>query len=658
MAFSDDFIQQIRESVDIVDEIGQVVDLKKQGKNHFACCPFHDEKTPSFSVEAEKQLYFCHGACGEGGDVFQFTMKYHNVDFPEAVAKLAQRAGIPLEDGRSTEQRAQGGAKAAVYAALEEAKSYYQEQLTGHEAAQELLRRRGVTPETVETFALGAAPAGWRGVIDRINPEKNFKALVDSGLAVYRKKTATEKGRFYDRFRDSVIFPIRDERGRVASFAQRRLSDAPGPGGKTPPKYVNGQETDVFKKSAIAYGLYEALQANRSPEQLFVTEGYMDVVTSHQSGLSNTVATMGVAINTDLAKRLFKHTDQLTFCFDGDAAGREAASRALHAVLPLLNDEKRASFVFLPQGQDPDSMIREQGVEAYSQYVKLNASPASDVLLRLAREGIPSLDTSEARGQLFSNAKVMLDKMPASVTKGHILKRLETVTAIKPTEYMPFSLELREGHCHGVDLPALETEVRDFIAQRIGVSSGEVKVSWSMPELGPNRAPSAPKIGEQGVQQELSVRMREVGRILTLDTPVSQGLSLKQLVRSVRSAEGEHQVMAKALLSRYLRDTPAFETECQLASYHMSVVEHNLKQVAPTMNQQSTEQLQRWLSSVQANAVSLNATLQELDPASAGKVEHHLSAIQGLASQTLDSIEENQVTNKHQAQIAASGVTR
>ncbi|MDQ2077405.1 DNA primase [Marinimicrobium sp. ABcell2] len=636
MAFSDDFIQRVRNAVDIVDEIGLVVDLKKQGKNHFACCPFHEEKTPSFSIDASKQLYFCHGACGDGGDIFKFTMQQHNVEFPEAVAMLAEKAGIPLENenGRSKSQDSSTG----LYDTLSQAEEYFQTQLTGHTDVQALLLQRGVTAETVNRFGLGAAGKGWRGVIDHIGSDKHFKALVDSGLAIYKPKTSEEKGRFYDRFRDALIFPIRDERGRTVSFARRRLEDGPAEGAKAPPKYINGPETSVFKKSAVAYGLYEALQADRSPSQLVVTEGYMDVVTSHQNGLTNHVATMGVAINVDLAKRLFKRTENLVFCFDGDKAGRTAAVRALHAVLPLLDDKRRASFVLLPEGADPDSMIREQGVEAYTQHLKLSTIPASDLILRTAQDGVVSLDTSEGRGQMFSNAKVMLDQMPPSVTKSHVLKRLESVTAIKPTEYMPFSFEMQEGHCHGVDLPALEQEVREFIANKIGVGKADVRVNWSMPELGPHRAQSTPDLKGLDVQRELGVRMREVARTLMLETPVTQGLNLKQVMNSARNSSGEHKMMAQALLSRYFRDTPAFETQCQLASYHMTVIKDNLKLVAPNMNEEASAQMKRWCSSVKGNADNLVAALSELEPTTAARVERYIDLIGEQAEQTSNTL--------------------
>lgn len=639
MRFSDDFIQRVRNAVDIVDEIGQVVDLKKQGKEYKACCPFHDEKTPSFGVDADKQLYFCRGACGDGGDVFTFIQKHHNVDFPEAVAILAERAGIALEDEQGRQHKPQG-ASAALYDVLTRAEEHFQAQLTGNPTVQKMLAERGVTAETVNTFALGATGKGWRETIDHIGPDKHFRELVDSGLAIHVPKTSEERGRFYDRFREGLVFPIRDERGRTVSFARRLVQDDPAVNGnrKAPAKYINGPETAVFKKSAMAYGLYESMQADRSPEQLVVAEGYMDVVTAHQNGLTNTVATMGVSINTDLAKRLYKRTDHLLFCFDGDKAGRAAAIRALHAVLPLLDDTSRASFVFLPQGADPDSMIRDEGADVYEKHLKLAAIPASDLILRTAQTGVKSLETSEGRGQMFSNAKVMLDQMPPSVTKSHILKRLESVTAIKPTEYIPFSFELQQGHCNGVDLPAVEQEVREFIAQKMGVGKSDVRVNWSMPELGPHRAPIAPDLRGLDVQKELGIRMRDVGKTLMLETPVAEGLNLKQVMNTARTSTGEHKVMAQALLSRYLRDTPAFETQCQLASYHMGFIKDNIKLVAPTMSAEASEQLQRWCASVESNAVNLSTTLSELEPATAARVEQHIKAITEQAEHTRNDL--------------------
>lgn len=634
MRFSDDFIQRVRNSVDIVDEIGLVVDLKRQGKEYKACCPFHDEKTPSFTVDTAKQVYFCHGACSDGGDVFTFIQQHHNLDFPEAVAMLAERAGIPLEDEQGRQQKPQG-ATVALYDVLTRAQEHFQTQLTGDTLVQTMLIERGVTDETVNTFALGATGKGWRETIDYIGPDKHFRELVDSGLAIHIPKTNEERGRFYDRFREGLVFPIRDERGRTVSFARRLVQDDSESSNRKPPaKYINGPETSIFKKSAMVYGLFEAMQADSKPDQLVITEGYMDVVTAHQNGLTNTVATMGVSINADLAKRLYKRTDHLLFCFDGDKAGRAAATRALHAILPLIDDTSRASFVFLPQGADPDSMIREQGADVYEKHLKLSAIPASDFILRTAQARVQSLETSEGRGQMFSNAKVMLDQMPPSVTKSHILKRLESVTAIKPTEYIPFSFDLQHGHCNGVDLPALEQEVREFIAKKIGVSKSDVRVNWSMPELGPHRAPLAPDLRGLDVQKELGIRMRDVGKTLMLETPVAEGLNLKQVMNTARTSTGEHKVMAQALLSRYLRDTPAFETQCQLASYHMGFIKDNIKLLAPTMGADASEQLQRWCASVESNAVNLSTALGELEPATAARVEQYIKGITDLAEQT------------------------
>lgn len=649
MALPNDLIDRIRDTSDIVDVIDRYVPLTKKGKNYFACCPFHEENTPSFSVNPEKQLYYCQSGCGAEGNVFNFLMAHQNISFPEAVKTLAAQAGIELpRDDLSAEQRGDLQNRAKLFKALEEAAGKYEAQLAGgtNPAVNDLVKGRGLSPEVISTFKLGAAGPEWRGMIDQLGGYKNVAALSESGLAIYQQKTETEKGKFYDRFRDSLIFPVRDDRGRVVSFAQRRTETNTPKNGRQPPKYMNGPETEVFKKGDVPYGLYETLQADSSPSQIVVTEGYLDVVTSHQFGAANTVATMGTSMSPTALNRLYRHTDCVTFCFDGDAAGRTASQRALFAALPLLDDAKRANFVFLPPGEDPDSFIRGKGVEAYQQYLRANSIPASDFIMRLAKHDNQRLDSVEARAQFFSNAKAMLDHMQPSTMKSLLMGRLENLTGIRPGEYLPYSVQLQQGHINGVDLGALEREVREFIGQKIGAPASDVTINWSMPELGPRRVIEQPKLGTQDVRKELGNRMRDVQRILSLETQVDGGLTVAQLLKTANTGTGQTQLMAKGLLSRYLRDTNSFDAECQIAAHHLETIKGHLNTMTPeSLDPETRSQVSHWLGNVAERASTLTALSSHMDSGAGHKLQNHIDRMVEVSRDTASELERTGMGN-------------
>ena len=335
------FIDDLLNRSDIVDVVSSRIQLKKAGKNYSACCPFHKEKTPSFSVSPDKQFYYCFG-CGAGGNALGFVMDHDQLDFPEAVEELAKRAGMDVPREESGRPRAPRQAvDSPLYTLLEAAAEHYRQALRNHPQrryAVDYLKGRGLSGEIARDFGLGFAPPGWDNLFKQLGTDAlQQKAMIDAGLLIEN----ADSGKRYDRFRDRIMFPIRDSRGRVIAFGGRVLGD-------DKPKYLNSPETPVFHKGQELYGLFEARKFNRDLDEIMVVEGYMDVIALAQQGLRNAVATLGTATSEEHLKRLFRLVPSVLFCFDGDAAGRNAAWRALESTLPSLQDGRRARFLFLP----------------------------------------------------------------------------------------------------------------------------------------------------------------------------------------------------------------------------------------------------------------------------------------------------------------------
>jgi DNA primase len=390
------------DGVDIVELIDSRVKLKKSGKNHMACCPFHDEKSPSFSVNADKQFYHCFG-CGASGNAIGFLMEYEHQGFPEAVEYLAQKQGmqVPRESGGLDQEQQQQ--RLDVYGILEKTSRYYQEQLRSHAQAtiaQDYLKGRGLTGQIAHQFGIGYAPPGWDNLLKFLGADAAGKNLLGrSGMLVEKE----DDGKIYDRFRHRIMFPIRDVRGRVIGFGGRVLND-------DKPKYLNSPETEVFHKGRELYGLYEAIQANRHLERILVVEGYMDVVALAQHGVSFATATLGTAASETHLEKAFRHAPEVVFCFDGDEAGIRAARRALEVSLPVLSEGRQVRFMFLPDGEDPDTLIRQHGREDFLQRMQ-SAMPLSEFLFEEAGKGL-SLVTPEGRARLITNVLSSLRRIP------------------------------------------------------------------------------------------------------------------------------------------------------------------------------------------------------------------------------------------------------
>ncbi|MDQ0020338.1 DNA primase [[Curtobacterium] plantarum] len=380
------FINDLLARTDIVDLIDARVKLKKQGKNFHACCPFHNEKTPSFTVNGEKQFYHCFG-CGAHGNAIDFLMNFDRLEFVESIEELATSHGldVPYEAGSGPSQM-ERHQRQSLYQLMENLNGFYQQglQQSSAQPARDYLDRRGLSAEIINHFAIGYAPAGWDNVLKRFGKQsEDRESLMEAGMLV-----SNDKGRTYDRFRDRVMFPIRDKRGRVIGFGGRVL-------GNDTPKYLNSPETPIFHKGRQLYGLYEAVKNHPEPARLLVVEGYMDVVALAQYGIDYAVASLGTSTTAEHIQLLFRSTDTVICCYDGDRAGREAAWRALETALPYMNDGRQLRFMFLPDGEDPDTLVRKEGKDAFEARME-QAMPLSSFLFDSL---LPQVDLSSRDGK-------------------------------------------------------------------------------------------------------------------------------------------------------------------------------------------------------------------------------------------------------------------
>ncbi|WP_096085395.1 DNA primase [Agaribacterium haliotis] len=424
------FLDDLLTRIDIVDVVDQRVKLKRSGKNYSACCPFHDEKTPSFTVSPDKQFYYCFG-CGANGTAISFVMDYDRVGFVDAVDSLAKIAGVEVpREQRSEIQDAREQQRKRCYSLLVEVNDYYQQQLRQHpgrDHAVRYLQQRGLSGQIAKLYQLGYAPAGWDNLLLRFGQnESAFQLLDDCGLVVDKK----EENKRYDRFRQRIMFPIRDVRGRCIGFGGRVLDDSK-------PKYLNSPETEVFHKSRELYGLYEARQYSKNLEQLIVVEGYMDVIALAQYGIYNAVATLGTACGEEHLKLAFRHVKDLVFCFDGDKAGRKAAERALHASLSSMEDGRQIRFLFLPEGQDPDSLVRQIGHERFGQQIE-QALPLEQFLFDSAADGV-DLNSLDGRARFAKNAAPMLHQLPEGIYRTLMYNNLAKRTGLATEQLLEFT---------------------------------------------------------------------------------------------------------------------------------------------------------------------------------------------------------------------------
>ncbi len=415
----DSFIQDLLARVDIVDLVDSYVPLKKAGANYAACCPFHNEKSPSFTVSPTKQFYHCFG-CGAHGTAISFVMEYQGLGFVDAVKDLASRAGmqVPESEGRGFRDEKPGQTRTLIEV-MARAAAYYKDQLKKSPRAIEYCKKRGLTGEVAARYGMGYSPDGWQN-LQEVFPDYNADELKVAGLVI-----ENEAGRRYDRFRDRLMIPIINPKGEIIAFGGRIIDQGE-------PKYLNSPETPLFEKGRELFGLPQARQALRETDTAIVTEGYMDVIALSQNGVGNAVATLGTATTATHVTKLLRQVDRIVFCFDGDNAGRKAAWRALENSLEALADNKRLGFIFLPQEHDPDSYIREFGKEQFDRQVT-QAMPLSDFLLRELAQRC-DLTSSEGKAQLIYEAKPLLLKLPTPLLRLQLVKRLAEASGFAQAE--------------------------------------------------------------------------------------------------------------------------------------------------------------------------------------------------------------------------------
>lgn len=410
------FIDDLIGRSDIVEVINARVPLKRKGKEYSACCPFHNEKTPSFTVSENKQFYYCFG-CHAKGNVIGFLMDYEHLSYVDAIETLAadQHLDVPHEDNAVADKNRED--KQPLYDILKQAAELFQQHLKTSERAIEYLKQRGLSGEIAKRFKIGYAPDGWDFLVSHLGKSKDdLTSLTKTGLIVNKDNNKT-----YDRFRDRIIFPITDQRGRIIGFGGRILDQGE-------PKYLNSPENVVFHKGYELYGLYEAKQALRKIDRIIVVEGYMDVVALAQSGIDYAVASLGTATTTEQIQKTFRTTHEIIFCYDGDNAGKKAAWRALENTLTVIRDGMVAKFLFLPEKEDPDTMVRKEGKDAFEQRVK-NASTLSSFLFEHLKSEC-DISSNEGKAQLASKANALLQKMHNSIFKDLLIEELSSLVGL------------------------------------------------------------------------------------------------------------------------------------------------------------------------------------------------------------------------------------
>ncbi len=534
-----DFIDSLLDRVDIVEVIGNRIELKKKGKDHWACCPFHHENSPSFSVNASKQFYYCFG-CGASGSAVKFLQEYDSLSFVEAIEELARTAGVEVpreEVSEKAKQKQQQ--RRSLYDLMNSCADYFEHQLYQHphaQEAQQYVLNRGLSEEIARTYQIGFAPIGWDNLIQHFRSDTTNKGLLLTGML-----TQNDQGRVYDRFRHRLMFPIRDIKGRVIAFGGRVMT----PDEK--PKYLNSPETTIFHKGQELYGLYEARKSLKDFDNIIIVEGYMDVVALAQFGVRNAVATLGTATSSTHVQRLFKMTDEIVFCFDGDEAGRRAAIRALSNTLSELKDGQQAKFLFLPEGEDPDSLVRTDGYDGFMHRVK-QAQSLSDFLFQHLQTQA-DISRIDGKARLASIAQGWINKVPEGFLKQLLLSQLSELIGLSVQQiqdnYQPES-------------PQIEKEQAEFTPPEAFLSTDQYSEDFPQSSL-PIYPPA---------QRELTVRIGFSHRALAwlIRFPeLAAGVNIEAIAKLPH--QPEHELLQK--VTKLLQESPkkdmyfAFDYLCQ-----------------------------------------------------------------------------------------------
>ncbi|RRZ96886.1 DNA primase [Erwinia sp. 198] len=463
------FINDLLARTDIVDLIDARVKLKKQGKNYHACCPFHNEKTPSFTVNGEKQFYHCFG-CGAHGNAIDFLMNYDRLEFVESIEELATLYGleVPYESGSGPSQL-ERHQRQSLYQLMSSLNDFYQQSLTQNQAAgaRDYLTKRGLSDDVIRHFSIGFAPAGWDNALKRFGrSQEDRQSLSDAGMLV-----TNDQGRSYDRFRERIMFPIHDKRGRVIGFGGRVVGDAL-------PKYLNSPETEIFHKGRQLYGLYEAQKKHPEPAKLLVVEGYMDVVALAQFGIDYAVASLGTSTTPEHIQLLFRTTDTVICCYDGDRAGREAAWRALETALPYMNDGRQLRFMFLPDGEDPDTLVRKEGKDAFEARME-QAMPLSAFLFDTLMPQV-DLRSPDGRAQLSTLALPLISQVPGETLRIYLRQELGNKLGILDDSQLE---KLLPKQSEGAKLPQQPQLKRTTMRILIGLLIQNPELATMVPSL-------------------------------------------------------------------------------------------------------------------------------------------------------------------------------
>ena len=593
MAIPQSFIQELINRTDVVEVVGRYVQLKKGGANYMGLCPFHGEKSPSFSVSPAKQFFHCFG-CGKNGNAIGFLMEHAGMSFIEAVKDLAQSYGLqvpeddadPAERQRAQQQRQR---QATLNEVLDKAGESYRKHLKTSPQAVAYLKGRGLSGEVAKQFGLGYAPDGWRNLAS-VFADYQDALLVESGLVISNAEDGEEEKR-YDRFRDRIMFPIRNVKGECIGFGGRVMGDGT-------PKYLNSPETPVFSKGRELYGLFEARQALREAGYVLVTEGYMDVVALAQLGFPNAVATLGTACTTDHVQKLFRFTDSVVFSFDGDAAGRRAARKALDGALPFASDTRNVKFLFLPAEHDPDSFVREHGTDAFARLVS-DATPLSRFVMEVARDGC-DIDTAEGRALLAAQAKPLWGSLPEGVLKSQLLNEFADAVGLGQHELQRLWMEVPASGKAGFSAAKPQTQGTKSAAYSPWARSGANK---RPPPIGINLRSKAPTRRDRALQilfadmlQWETLSSHQHSLLLEMPAPHGQLLAwlnqqwLENGVQSLAALrEGLREHEHEALVSRLIDDAPseidsdAGELQSILAALEIEQLSHSIDDLTRRM---------------------------------------------------------------------------
>lgn len=539
------FIDQVLDRTDIVDVVDRRVKLKKTGKNYSACCPFHQEKTPSFSVNPDKQFYYCFG-CGAGGNALGFIMDYERLEFREAMEQLAHSAGMELPPDEEVGGAPKIDTQKPLYEAMEKATKYYEQMLRQHparDAVVSYLKSRGLSGEIARDFRLGFAPEGWNTLDTVFTTEAEKQHAEKAGLLV-----RNDRDRVYDRFRYRVIFPIVNQRGKVIAMGGRVLGD-------DKPKYLNSPETPLFSKSHELYGLHHIRQFAKNLERIVVVEGYMDVIALAQFGIHYAVATLGTSVGQPHLEALFRRVDQVIFCFDGDSAGRKAAFRGLEAALPMMEDGRQVRFLFLPEGEDPDTLIREKG-EAHFEHLLDTATPLEDFLFKELGDGIDEA-TMEGKARLSKVIAPYISMIPEGVFKALLYQSLADRTAIDVESLKRLREPAREP---AIEMPADAGETMDDEGFP-GYEALDDYDSFAATQRDP-----LPTSGQDTIVNETALLSRALG-LITLNPALATSLDLSGL----DSIDSEDAKLLRAVCL-HIRENPDMTTP-SLLGYWMGTPE-------------------------------------------------------------------------------------